>query len=110
MGNFFRRNSPRRFGFGRRPGTTSAPAVPPNEVIISNKVPKEADHKFGSFPVINRLNTVTPKANVVKEIISKPKPLLIQATQPPRLPQPFSNEIEPAFNLIIAESQPKLKL
>jgi len=112
--NFFRRNSPRRFGFGRKPGTTSAPklkqAVPANKVIVSNKVPKEADLKFGSFPVINRLNTVTPKANVVKEIISKPKPLVIQATQPTRLPHPFSNEIEPAFNLIISESQPKLKL
>merc|ERR1711881_228750 len=114
--NFFRRNSPRRFGFGRRPvKTTSAPSPSPkpavktalvDDAIKSNNLPKETNLKFGSFPVINRLNT--PKAKDV--LTNKPKPIVIQATQPPRLPQPSSNDIEPAFNMVFSESQPKLKL
>merc|ERR1712142_1345321 len=114
--NFFRRNNPRRFGFGRRPvKTTSAPSpspkpavktAPVDDAIKSNNLPKETNLKFGSFPVITRLNT--PKAKDV--LTNKPKPIVIQVTQPPRLPQPASNDIEPAFNMVFSESQPKLKL
>merc|ERR1712117_832702 len=80
--NFFRRNSPRRFGFGRRPvKTTSAPSpkpavktAPVDDAIKSNNLPKETNLKFGSFPVITRLNT--PKAKDV--LTNKPKPIVIQ--------------------------------
>merc|ERR1719250_56326 len=114
--NFFRRNNPRRFGFGRRPvPTTSAPKPKPAVNTVGDagtaiNLPKETPNlKFGSFPVINRLNT--PKAKDVQQpLTNKPKPIIIQATQAPSLPQSISNEIEPAFNMVLSESQPKLKL
>jgi len=114
--NFFRRNNPRRFGFGRRPvTTTSAPKPKPavntvGDAVTAINLPKETPNlKFGSFPVINRLNT--PKAKDVQQpLTNKPKPIIIQATQAPSLPQSISNEIEPAFNMVLSESQPKLKL
>ena len=114
--NFFRRNNPRRFGFGRRPvSTTSAPKPKQavntvGDAVTAINLPKETPNlKFGSFPVINRLNT--PKAKDVQQpLTNKPKPIIIQATQAPSLPQSISNEIEPAFNMVLSESQPKLKL
>merc|ERR1711892_400108 len=56
--NFLRRNSPRRFGFGRKPlNPTSAPKTNnlEEEAVTSNNLPKEENLKFGSFPVLNRL-------------------------------------------------------
>merc|ERR1711892_319497 len=56
--NFFRRNSPRRFGFGRKPlNPTSAPQTKniDEEDVTLNNLPKEENLKFGSFPVLNRL-------------------------------------------------------
>jgi len=111
--NFFRRNSPRRFGFGRRPvSTTSAPKPKPavntiDDAVTAINLPKETPNlKFGSFPVINRLNTPIAK-DVQQPLTNKPKPIIIQA---PSLPQSISNEIAPAFNMVLSESQPKLKL
>merc|ERR1711892_1177298 len=111
--NFFRRNSPRRFGFGRKPlNPTSAPSAKniDEEAVTSNNLPKEENLQFGSFPVINRLNDISPKANAVQQVINKPKPVLTQDVQPSILPQPISKDIDTAFNMIVSESQPKLKL
>merc|ERR1711892_753103 len=111
--NFFRRNSPRRFGFGRNPlNPTSAPPTKniDEEAVTSNNLPKEENLKFGSFPVINRLNDISPEAKAVQQVINKPKPVPTQDVQPSILPQPISNDIDPAFNMIVSESQPKLKL
>merc|ERR1711892_1463128 len=111
--NFFRRNSPRRFGFGRKPlNPTSAPQTKniDEEAVTSNNLPKEENLKFGSFPVLNRLNDIKPKAKAVQQVINKPKPVPTQDVQPSILPQPLSNDIDPAFNMIVSESQSKLKL
>merc|ERR1711892_1633976 len=111
--NFFRRNSPRRFGFGRKPlNPTSAPLTKniDKEAVTSNNLPKEENLKFGSFPVLNRLNDIKPKAKAVQQVINKPKPVPTQDVQPSILPQPLSNDIDPAFNMIVSESQSKLKL
>merc|ERR1711892_911818 len=111
--NFFRRNSPRRFGFGRKPlNPTSAPKTNniEEEAVTSNNLPKEENLKFGSFPVLNRMNDITPKAKAVQQVINKPKLAPTQDVQPPILPQPISNDVDPAFKMIVSESQPKLKL
>jgi len=111
--NFFRRNSPRRFGFGRKPlNPTSAPSTKniDEEAVTSNNLQKEENLKFGSFPVINRLNDISPKAKAVQQVINKPKPVLTKDAQPSILPQTISNDIDTAFNMIVSESQPKLKL
>merc|ERR1711892_809669 len=111
--NFFRRNSPRRFGFGRKPlNPTSAPPTKniDEEAVTSNNLPKEENLKFGSFPVINRLNDISPEAKAVQQVINKPKPVPTQDVQPSILPQPISKDIDTAFNMIVSESQPKLKL
>jgi len=111
--NFFRRNSPRRFGFGRKPlNPTSAPKTNniEEEAVTSNNLPKEENLKFGSFPVLNRLNDITPKAKAVQQVINKPKPIPTQDVRSSILPQTISNDIDPSFNMIVSESQPKLKL
>jgi len=111
--NIFRKNSPRRFGFGRKPlNPNSAPKTNniDEEAVTSNNLPKEENLKFGSFPVLNRLNDITPKAKDVQQVINKPKPVPTQDVQPSILPQPMSNDIDPAFKMIVSESQPKLKL
>merc|ERR1711892_222732 len=111
--NFFRRNSPRRFGFGRKPlNPTSAPKTNniDEEAVTSNNLAKEENLKFGSFPTLNRLNDITPKAKTVQQVINKPKPVPTQDVQSSILPQPVSNDIDPVFNMIVSESQPKLKL
>merc|ERR1711892_633639 len=111
--NFLRRNSPRRFGFGRKPlNPTSAPKTNnlEEEAVTSNNLPKEENLKFGSFPVLNRLKDIMPKAKAVQQVINKPKPVPTQDLQPSILPQPISNDIDPVFNMIVSESQPKLKL
>merc|ERR1711892_1131463 len=111
--NFFRRNSPRRFGFGRKPlNPTSAPKTNniEEEAVTANNLPKEENLKFGSFPVLNRLNDITPKAKAVQQVINKPKPVPTQDVRSSILPQTISNDIDPVFNMIVSESQPKLKL
>merc|ERR1711892_1323204 len=111
--NFFRRNSPRRFRFAQKPlNPTSAPSAKniDEEAVTSNNSPKEENLKFGSFPVINRLNGISPKAKAVQQVINKPKPVLTKDAQPSILPQTISNDIDTAFNMIVSESQPKLKL
>merc|ERR1711892_1555626 len=111
--NFFRRNSPRRFGFGRKPlNPTSAPKTNniEEEAVTSNNLPKEENLKFGSFPVLNRLNDITPKAKAVQQVINKPKPVPTQDVRSSILTQTISNDIDPVFNMIVSESQPKLKL
>merc|ERR1711892_1596956 len=111
--NFFRRNSPRRFGFGRKPlNPTSAPKTNniEDEAVTSNNLPKEENLKFGSFPVLNRPNDITPKAKAVQQVINKPKPVPTLDVQSSILPQTISNDIDPVFNMIVSESQPKLKL
>merc|ERR1711892_355788 len=111
--NFFRRNSPRRFGFGRKPlNPTSAPKTNniEEEAVTSNNLPKEENLKFGSFPILNRLNDNTPKAKAVQQVINKPKPVPTQDVRSSILPQTISNDIDPVFNMIVSESQPKLKL
>merc|ERR1711892_1617715 len=111
--NFFRRNSPRRFGFGRKPlNPISAPKTNKieEEALTSNNLPKEENLKFGSFPVLNRLNDITPKAKAVQQVINKPKPVPTQDVRSSILPQTISNDIDPVFNMIVSESQPKLKL
>merc|ERR1711892_738388 len=111
--NFFRKNSPRRFGFGRKslnPNSTPKNNNIDEEAVTSNNLPKEENLKFGSFPVLNRLNDIKPKAKAVQQVINKPKPVPTQDVQPSILPQPLSNDIDPAFNMIVSESQSKLKL
>jgi len=111
--NFFRRNSPRRFGFGRKPlNPTSAPKTNniEEEAVTSNNLPKEENLKFGSFPVLNRLNDITPKAKAVQQVINKPKLVPTQDVRSSILPQRISNDIDPVFNMIVSESKPKLKL
>jgi len=123
--NFFRRNSPRRFGFGRKPSVTAiaqedifvrkptVTAVIDDKPILSNNLPKEAELKFGSFPARKRLNvnTITPKDEAVQQFRSRPEPVEIQTRQPTLLPQQIlSNEIQPAFKLIVSDSQPKLQV
>merc|ERR1711892_447983 len=111
--NFFRRNSPRRFGFGRKPlNPTSAPLTKniDEEAVTSNNLPKEEKLKFGSFPVLNRLNDIKPRAKAVQQVINKPKPVPTQDVQPSIIPQPLNNDKDPAFNMIVSESQSKLKL
>merc|ERR1711892_248397 len=111
--NFFRRNSPRRFGYGRKPlNPISAPKTNKieEEALTSNNLPKEENLKFGSFPVLNRLNDITPKAKAVQQVINKPKPVPTLDVQSSILPQTISNDIDPVFNMIVSESQPKLKL
>merc|ERR1711892_1602614 len=111
--NFFRRNRPRKFGFSRRPSVTSivqedviepkttVSAEVDDRAILSNILQEEAELKFGSFPVRNRLN---PKDEKVQQFIrSKPEPVEIQPTL---LPQQISNDLQPAFKLIL-DSQPK---
>merc|ERR1711892_1248015 len=111
--NFFRRNRPRKFGFSRRPSVTAivqedviepkttVSAEVDDKAILSNNLPKEAELKFGSFPVRNRLN---PKDEEVQQFIrSRPEPVEIQPTI---LPQQISNDLQPAFKLIL-DSQPK---
>merc|ERR1711892_1059851 len=54
--NFFRKNSPRRFGFGRKPLNPNSTPKTNNideEAVTSNNLPKEENLKFGSFPVLN---------------------------------------------------------
>merc|ERR1711892_1268523 len=111
--NFFRRNRPRKFGFSRRPSVTSivqedviepkttVSAEVDDRAILSNILQEEAELKFGSFPVRNRLN---PKDEKGQQFIrSKPEPVEIQPTL---LPQQISNDIQPAFKLI-SDSPPK---
>merc|ERR1711892_251649 len=98
--NFFRRNSPRRFRFGQKPLiNTSDPQSKnmDNEAIILNSLPKEENLKFGSFPVLNKQNNITPKDKAVQQVINKPIPGLTQDVQSSILPQPISNDIDPAF-------------
>merc|ERR1711892_1544212 len=88
--NFFRRHRPRKFGFSRRPSVTSivqedviepkttVSAEVDDRAILSNILQEEAELKFGSFPVRNRLN---PKDEKVQQFIrSKPEPVEIQPT------------------------------
>ena len=81
-----------------------------NEAIILNNLPKEENLKFGSFPVLNRQNNITPKAKAVQQVINKPKPVPTQDVRSSILPQTISNDIDPVFNMLVSESQPKLKL
>merc|ERR1711892_1113463 len=111
--NFFRRNSPRRFGFGRKPLNPTSAAKTNNieeEAVTSNNLPKEENLKFGSFPILNRLNDITPKAKAVQQVINKPKLVPTQDVRSSILPQRISNDIDPVFNMIVSESKPKLKL
>jgi len=81
--NFFRKNSPRRFGFGRKPvikPPTSKFGTMDDEAITSNNLAKE--EIFRSIPV---LNSITPKANAIQQA----------KNQPTILPQlPHINDIE----------------
>merc|ERR1711892_453338 len=111
--NFFRKNSPRRFGFGRKPLNPNSTPKTNNideEAVTSNNLPKKENLKFGSFPVLNRLNDITPKAKAVQQVINKPKPVPTQDVRSSILTQTISNDIDPVFNMIVSESQPKLKL
>jgi len=108
--NFFRRNRPRKFGFSRRPSVTAivqedviepkttVSAEVDDRAILSNNLPKakEAELKFGSFPVRN------PKDEEVQQFI-KNKPEPVETTL---LPQQISNDLQPAFKRIL-DSQAK---
>jgi len=116
--NFFRRNSPRRFRFGPKPSTNinqkkhviiAKPTVTPfldDSTIILNKIPKESEPNFGSFPVRKRLNPVKPK-DELEQFVNKAVPVEIKIVP---LPQPTNRKVQPAFNPIPTTLQPTLKL
>merc|ERR1711892_1209534 len=82
--NFFRRNSPRRFGFDPKPVIITSDSeieTIDDEASTFNNLPKEENFKFVSFPVLNR---VTPKAKAIQKA----------QTLPTILPQPHSKDIE----------------
>merc|ERR1711892_1286411 len=82
--NFFRRNSPRRFGFDPKPVIITSDSeieTIDDEASTFNNLPKEENFKFVSFPVLSR---VTPKTKAIQKA----------QTLPTILPQPHSKDIE----------------
>merc|ERR1711892_616386 len=80
--DFFRRNSPRRFGFDKKPVISDSEIETiDDEASTFNNLPKEENFKFVSFPVLNR---VTPKAKAIQKA----------QTLPTILPQPHIKDIE----------------
>jgi len=67
--NFFRRNSPRRFGFGRKPVINAKSKIETmdDEAITSNNLAKE--EIFRSIPV---LNSTVPKTNAIQRAQNQP--------------------------------------
>ena len=86
--NFFRRNSPRRFGFGQKPVINPSKSkfeTMEDEAITSNNLPKE--EFLRSIPV---LNSISPKAN----------PIQRAQNHPTILPQPPTFDINNRRNQI----------
>ena len=125
--NFFRRNNPRKFSFGRRPLLKGRKSLQPEfiseapkslpkialpdklkpitvaieDISSRNNLPEKDDLKFSSFPVLKNQKKMLQKAELTKPL--QPNPVRFQIAQPINLPQPSTNEIEPAFIKVQSE-------